>query len=363
VICKAYEAGTARKQRGSLSPSHSSSSLHRREEKEEDIHRQKSIRALENLGVSVLLPPKALTKGESNEEENKKEEEEERRKQHSWDDLAGYQHIQQAIQDRILLPLVAPELFDAISRQTRTKFESNQPRAVLFYGPPGTGKTTAAKIIASEEMVGLGLIHVPLEAVFSKWVGESEKNLSQVLDLARELGMIVFIDEIDALATSRDGGDGGGGGLHEVTRKTLGVLLCKLDGMDSSGDSSENKLVVIAATNRKQDLDPALLSRFDVMIHFPLPDQTARRKIWAFYAKHLSKQEVDRLASGSKGMSARSIKDTCQNVERSCAAKMWQQRGSPSSFKRKGTKSAVSVDELPTANDYLKQLVSSHGSS
>lgn len=123
---------------------------------------------------------------------------------------------------------------------TWVKFEKSQPKAVLFEGPPGTGKTTSAKIIAST--VGIPLIYVPAEAMLSKWYGESEKGIAKVFEKSAELGrVILFIDEIDALAGSRDTD-----GVHEVSKRVVSTLLRKLDSFES-----ENDVLLICATNRK----------------------------------------------------------------------------------------------------------------
>ncbi|CAI7871630.1 unnamed protein product, partial [Closterium sp. NIES-54] len=124
------------------------------------------------------------------------------------------------IEDTVLLALLRPDVYDSIARATRTHFESNRPRAVLFDGPPGTGKTSCARAMAKRASVPL--VYVPLESVASKYYGESERQLSTVFVLANQLhpgGAIVFLDEVDALATARDSD------MHEATRRVLSVLL------------------------------------------------------------------------------------------------------------------------------------------
>ncbi|XP_062013561.1 uncharacterized protein LOC133729953 [Rosa rugosa] len=229
----------------------------------------------------------------------------------SWDNLAGYDLQKRQIEDTILLALLSPETYDEIARGTRCKFESNRPRAVLFEGPPGTGKTSSARVIANQAAVPM--LYVPLEVILSKYYGESERLLGKVFSLANELpdGAIIFLDEVDSFAISRDSD------MHEATRRVLSVLLRQIDGFEQ-----DKKVVVIAATNRKQDLDPALISRFDSIIPFGLPDHQNRKEIAAQYAKHLTETELDELATVTEEMSGRDIRDVCQQAERSWASKL-----------------------------------------
>ncbi|GER52904.1 P-loop containing nucleoside triphosphatehydrolases superfamily protein [Striga asiatica] len=229
----------------------------------------------------------------------------------TWENIAGYDEQKREIEDTVLLALKSPEVYDDIARGTRCKFETNRPRAVLFEGPPGTGKTSCARVIANQ--TGVPLLYVPLEVIMSKYYGESERLLGKVFSLANEIadGAIVFLDEVDSVATARDSE------MHEATRRLLSVLLRQIDGFEQ-----EKKVVVIAATNRKQDLDPALLSRFDSMITFDLPDQQTRAAIVAQYAKHLKKSEMAELASVTEEMSGRDIRDVCQQAERHWASKI-----------------------------------------
>eukprot|EP01026_Neomeris_dumetosa_P030998 TRINITY_DN2465_c0_g1_i9.p1 TRINITY_DN2465_c0_g1~~TRINITY_DN2465_c0_g1_i9.p1 ORF type:complete len:253 (-),score=37.17 TRINITY_DN2465_c0_g1_i9:195-953(-) len=210
----------------------------------------------------------------------------------------------------MLLALKNPEVYDKVAKGTRKKFQSNRPRAVLFEGPPGTGKTTSARVIA--QMASVPLVYVPLESIMSKWYGESEKLLGNVFKFAEQLGgAIIFFDEIDSLAGNREEG------MHEASRRVLSVLLRFIDGFDT-----EKKTVVIGATNRKQDLDAAMISRFDSIITFDLPDAQCRADILLQYAQHLSDVERQQLALVTVGMSGRDLRDVCEDAERRWASKI-----------------------------------------
>lgn len=229
-----------------------------------------------------------------------------------WDAMAGYDAIKREVSDTVVLALQHPDAYDSIARQTRQRFESNRPKAVLFEGPPGTGKTLCARILASQ--AGKPFILLRVERMVSKWYGESEKRFGEILDQIERIdgGAVLFIDEIDALAQQR----GGRGGMHEATRRLLGVLLQRLEGFTGKG-----RCTLVAATNRRQDLDAALLSRFDLSIAFDLPDESTRSAVIGRYAKQLTQDERNALAGASAGMSCRDLKEVCEHAERRWASK------------------------------------------
>jgi SpoVK/Ycf46/Vps4 family AAA+-type ATPase len=276
-----------------------------------------AMKKLREMGCQVFLPHINTDNNTENDKETTP-----KTTVVDWGSLAGYDEQKRAIEDCLLLPLVHPKVYDSVARGTKEKFSPNRPRAVLFVGPPGTGKTSSARVIASQAAVPL--VYIPLESLGSKWYGESEKRLAEALAAADSLpdGCIIFLDELDSLATSRGSGD-----MHEATRRLLGVLLRHMDGFDLSRRS-----VIVGATNRPQDLDNALLSRFNQSIEFGLPDETCRLEILKTYAHQLKLSEIMAVASATPGMSGRDLRDICEQAERKWAAKIIRGQAAEGSY-------------------------------
>jgi len=178
-----------------------------------------------------------------------------------FDDVGGLDEAKETLERAVAWPLSYGPLFDAV--------EASPPTGVLLHGPPGTGKTLLARAIAGES--GVNFLQVAGPELLDRYVGESEKAVRELFERARQAApAVVFFDEIDAIATARGGGD------SEVGERVVSQLLTELD------RAAENpNLVVLAATNRKDALDPALLrpGRFESHVHVPAPGEDARRAI------------------------------------------------------------------------------------
>ena len=221
-----------------------------------------------------------------------------------WNTLAGYDKIKRVIEDSVMFPLTHQDLFKQIKEHTWDSGDFNRPRWILFEGPPGWGKTTTAKIMS--QTVNIPLVYLPLEAVMSKYFGESESKLASIFESWEEFkNWMLFIDEVDSLATSRDNG------IHEASRRLLSTLLRKIDSFETLPN-----VLVILATNRKQDLDSALLSRIELSIKFDLPDVVTRKLILNKYAKQLTTEEIEELSDLTESFSGRSLHDIWKDAER-----------------------------------------------
>lgn len=185
-----------------------------------------------------------------------------------WDDIGGLEDVKQQLVESVEWPLTYARLFQHM--------DAEPPKGVLLYGPPGTGKTLLAKAVATESQANF--ISVKGPEFLSKWVGESEKAVRETFRRARQAApSVVFLDEIDSIAPAR----GGSTSDSHVTERVISQILTELDGLESL-----NSVIVIAATNRPDIIDPALLrpGRFDRLIEIPLPDEKARLQILKIHA-------------------------------------------------------------------------------
>ncbi|NIM25480.1 MAG: CDC48 family AAA ATPase [Nitrososphaeria archaeon] len=179
-----------------------------------------------------------------------------------WDQVGGLDDVKKELQEAVEWPMKYPSLYNNLGHR--------MPRGILLHGASGTGKTLLAKAVATESEANFVSVRGP--ELLSKWVGESERGIREIFRRARQASpCVVFFDEIDSIAPIR-----GAGGETAVTERVVSQLLTELDGMENM-----HGVVVLAATNRADMIDPALLrpGRFDKIIQIPLPDKESRKSI------------------------------------------------------------------------------------
>jgi len=218
-----------------------------------------------------------------------------------WDDVGDLEEVKQDLKESVELPLKNPQVFQRMG--------INPPKGILLFGPPGCGKTLLARAVATESEANFIAIKGP--EVFSKWVGESEKAIREVFRKARMSSpAVVFFDEIDSLVPRRGSGFGDSG----VTDRVISQLLTEIDGIASLQD-----IVILAATNRPDIVDPAVLrpGRFDRLIYVPEPDEKGRQRIFEIHTKGMPlAKDVDlkELARMTKGYSGADIESLCREA-------------------------------------------------
>ncbi|XP_006835221.1 PREDICTED: spastin isoform X2 [Chrysochloris asiatica] len=205
-----------------------------------------------------------------------------------FDDIAGQELAKQALQEIVILPSLRPELFTGLRAPAR---------GLLLFGPPGNGKTMLAKAVAAES--NATFFNISAASLTSKYVGEGEKLVRALFAVARELQpSIIFIDEVDSLLCERREGE------HDASRRLKTEFLIEFDGVQSAGD---DRVLVMGATNRPQELDEAVLRRFIKRVYVSLPNEETRllllKNLLCKQGSPLTQKELAQLARMTDGYS------------------------------------------------------------
>ena len=220
----------------------------------------------------------------------------------TWQDIGGLENVKRELQETVQYPVEHPEKFE--------KFGMQPSKGVLFYGPPGCGKTLLAKAIANECQANFISIKGP--ELLTMWFGESESNVREVFDKARQASpCVLFFDELDSIARARGSGASDGGGAGD---RVINQILTEIDGV-----GVKKNVFVIGATNRPDILDPAIMrpGRLDQLVYIPLPDRKSRIQIFkATLRKSPLSKEIDLeiLAKATSGFSGADITEICQRA-------------------------------------------------
>lgn len=233
----------------------------------------------------------------------------------SFEDIAGLDDCKKLLREAVLLPIIAPHLFKGIRRPWK---------GVLMYGPPGTGKTMLAKAVAAQGKTTF--FNVSASSLASKYRGESEKLIKILFEMARFYApTTIFMDEIDALVSAR-----GGANESESSRRVLAELLVCMDGAGQASSAGANEkedeetgaggsknIMVLAATNRPQDLDEALRRRLEKRVYIPLPEPEGRRALLTISMKGLECEpdiDWDLIVKKTDGYSGADMTNVCREA-------------------------------------------------
>jgi transitional endoplasmic reticulum ATPase len=225
----------------------------------------------------------------------------------TYEDIGGLKEEIQKVREMIELPLRHPEIFEKLGIEA--------PKGVLLYGPPGTGKTLLAKAVANESNAHFISISGP--EIMSKFYGESEARLREIFKETKEKApSIIFIDEIDSITPKREEVTG------EVERRVVSQLLSLMDGLEARG-----KVIVIAATNRPNAIDPALRrpGRFDREIEIKVPDKRGRLEILQIHTRNMpldSDVNQEKIASVSHGFVGADLEYLCKEAAMKCLRRL-----------------------------------------
>ncbi|XP_022080671.1 fidgetin-like protein 1 isoform X2 [Acanthaster planci] len=216
-----------------------------------------------------------------------------------WDDIAGLEFAKTTIKEIVVWPMLRPDIFNGLR---------GPPKGLLLFGPPGTGKTLIGKCIACQS--GATFFSISASSLTSKWVGEGEKMVRALFAVARcHQPAVIFIDEIDSLLSQRSNDE------HESSRRIKTEFLVQLDGATTSSD---DRLLVVGATNRPQEIDEAARRRMVKRLYIPLPEAPARRQIvqnlLAQQSYSLTEEELERICQDTDGYSGADMANLCREA-------------------------------------------------
>ncbi|XP_017468046.1 PREDICTED: fidgetin-like protein 1 [Rhagoletis zephyria] len=216
-----------------------------------------------------------------------------------WDDIAGLEYVKSVIKEAVVYPLLRPDIFTGLRRP---------PRGILLFGPPGTGKTLIGKCIASQSQSTF--FSISASSLTSKWVGESEKMVRALFAVAAvHQPSVVFIDEVDSLLSKRSESE------HDSSRKLKNEFLVQLDGASTS---EEDRVLIVGATNRPQELDDAARRRFARRLYIPLPEMKARiqilKNLLATVSNDLDENNIQEVGHQTVGYSGADMDILCREA-------------------------------------------------
>ncbi|XP_069768161.1 fidgetin-like protein 1 isoform X2 [Narcine bancroftii] len=217
----------------------------------------------------------------------------------NWDDIAGLEFAKATIKEIVVWPMLRPDIFTGLR---------GPPKGILLFGPPGTGKTLIGKCIACQS--GATFFSISASSLTSKWVGEGEKMVRAMFAVARcHQPAVIFIDEIDSLLSQRVDGE------HDSSRRIKTEFLVQLDGAATSAD---DRILVVGATNRPQEIDEAARRRLVKRLYIPLPEGSARRhivvKLMSCENCSLSPEELELIIEQSEGFSGADMTQLCREA-------------------------------------------------
>ncbi|XP_049591925.1 fidgetin-like protein 1 [Syngnathus scovelli] len=216
-----------------------------------------------------------------------------------WEDIAGLEFAKTTIKEIVVWPMLRPDIFTGLR---------GPPKGILLFGPPGTGKTLIGKCIACQS--GATFFSISASSLTSKWVGEGEKMVRALFAIARcHQPAVIFIDEIDSLLSQRTDGE------HDSSRRIKTEFLVQLDGATTA---AEDRILVVGATNRPQEIDEAARRRLAKRLYIPLPEGSARQQIvtnlMSREKNQLIAEELERVVANTDGFSGADMTQLCREA-------------------------------------------------